>query len=279
MEMKKNKTSKKDKPKVKDYMTTDVVVVSPDDTVKEIAKLIKETGHNGFPVVEKGIVKGYIAARHLILQDEEEPAYKLMTKDLTLANRDTDLEDAARLMFREGVSKLPVVRETGRMDGIITNSDVIRSQIERVNPDKILNMKETLEEVHGLPVKVKKDFVEVNSLIPTQKTIYEDELKGRIYELKKGLAEPIIVVQKPDKNVLVDGHHRAVAAKRLGIDKIEAHKLIVNKDIEIGLEKIPENTGIKSLEDIEVVEYASRPLVRLTKLYGKNKQQNENKIK
>lgn len=277
--MKKNKTSKKDKPKVKDYMTTDVVVVSPDDTVKEIAKLIKETGHNGFPVVEKGIVKGYIAARHLILQDEEEPAYKLMTKDLTLANRDTDLEDAARLMFREGVSKLPVVRETGRMDGIITNSDVIRSQIERVNPDKILNMKETLEEVHGLPVKVKKDFVEVNSLIPTQKTIYEDELKGRIYELKKGLAEPIIVVQKPDKNVLVDGHHRAVAAKRLGIDKIEAHKLIVNKDIEIGLEKIPENTGIKSLEDIEVVEYASHPLVRLTKLYGKNKQQNENKIK
>ncbi|PTD93795.1 hypothetical protein C9439_06460 [archaeon SCG-AAA382B04] len=273
--MSKEKT-RKDKPKVKDYMTTDVVVVNPDDTVKEIAKLIKETGHNGFPVVEKGIVKGYIAARHLILREEDEPAYKLMTKDLTLANRETYLEDAARLMFREGISKLPVVRETGRMAGIITNSDVIRSQIERVNPDKILNMKETLEEVHGLDVTVKKDFVKVNSLIPTQKTIYEDELEGRIYELKKGLAEPIIVVEKPNKNVLVDGHHRAVAAKKLGIDEIEAHKLIINRDIKIGLEKIPEKTGIDNLDDIEVVEYASHPLVRLTKLYGKNKNYQKN---
>ncbi len=270
--MKKNKTGK-EKPKVKDYMTTDVVVVNPEDTVKEIAKLMKETGHNGFPVVEKGIVKGYISAQHLVLEDEDEPAYKLMTTDITLANRETDLEDAARLMFREGVSKLPVVRETGRMSGIITNSDVIRSQIERVNPDKILNMKETLEEVHSLNVKIEKGDVEVDSLIPTQKTIYEDELEGRIYELKKGLAEPIIVIKKPNKNVLVDGHHRAVAAKKLDMEEIEAHKLIVNKDVKLGLEKIPENTGIKKLEDIEIVEYASHPLVRLTKLYGKNNQQ------
>lgn len=275
--MKKEKSD--EKPKVKDYMTTDVVVVHPDNTVKEIAKLIRETGHNGFPVVENGIVKGYIAARNLILQDENEPAYKIMTTDLTLANRETDLEDAARLMFREGVSKLPVVRETGRMAGIITNSDVIRSQIERVNPDKILNMKKTLEEVHGLNVGIEKGFVKVDSLIPTQKTIYEDELEGRIYELKKGLAEPIIIVQKPDKNVLVDGHHRAVAAKKLDMEEIEAHKLIVNKDVKLGLEKIPENTGIEKLDDIEVVEYASHPLIRLTKLYGKNKPHRNKKQK
>ncbi|OKY78089.1 MAG: Chromosome segregation protein Spo0J containing CBS and ParB-like nuclease domain [Candidatus Methanohalarchaeum thermophilum] len=271
-EINESKKDKKNKPKVKDYMTTDVVVVEPEDTVEEIAKLIEETGHNGFPVVEKGIVKGYIAARHLVLQDKDELAFKLMSSDITLADRDMDLDDAARLMFRKGISKLPVVRETGRMAGIITNSDVIRSQIERADPRKLRKFKKVLEDVHNINLDIEKGEVKVNELIPTQKNIYEDELEGRIYELKKGLAEPIIIVQKPDKMILVDGHHRAVAAKKLEIDKIEAYKLIIKEDKTIGLEKIPKKSGISNLDDIKIIDYAPHPIGRLTKMYGQDNQ-------
>ncbi|RZN63186.1 CBS domain-containing protein [Methanonatronarchaeum sp. AMET6-2] len=262
---------KKGKAKVKDYMTTDVVIVKPEDTVKDIVKMIHKTGHDGFPVVERGEVKGYICAKHLLLKDEEDPAYKLMSQDVTLAYKEMDLEDAARLMFREGVSKLPVVRETGRMIGIISNTDVIRSQIERADSDKIYNLKKTLEDIHGLNVNLEKGYVDIDELIPTQRMIHNDELKGRMYEMRKGLAEPIIVVEKPRKTILVDGHHRAVASKKLGIKKIEAHKLKIDTDKEIGLEKIPDSSGIKTLEQIEIIDYPPHPLVKLTKMYGDQK--------
>ncbi len=260
---------KKEKPKVKDYMTTDVVVVKPEDTVKDIAKLIKKTGHNGFPVVERGYVKGYISARDILLKNTDEPVYKLMSRDITLADGDMNLDDAARLMFREGVSKLPVVRETGRVIGLISNSDVIRSQIERANPRKIYSVKRTLEEVHGIDVGIEKGLARVDDLVPTQECIHEDELKGRIYELEKGLAEPIVVVEKPNKILLVDGHHRAVAAKELDIQDIEAYKLKIDIDTEIGLEKVSRKTGIEKLDDIRVIDYSPHPMIKLTKKYGK----------
>ncbi|OUJ18704.1 Chromosome segregation protein Spo0J containing CBS and ParB-like nuclease domain [Methanonatronarchaeum thermophilum] len=263
--------TKKEKTKVKDYMTTDVVIVKPEDTVKEIVEMIHKTGHDGFPVVERGEVKGYICAKHLLLKDKTEPAYKIMSEDVTLSYKEMDLEDAARLMFREGVSKLPVVRETGRMIGIISNTDVIRSQIERADSDKIYNLKKTLEDIHGLNVKVEKGYVEVDQLIPTQRMIHNDELKGRMYEMRKGLAEPIIVVEKPRKTILVDGHHRAVASKKLGIKEIEAHKLKINTDKKIGLEKIPESSGIKTLDQIDIIDFPPHPLVKLTKMYGDKK--------
>ena len=81
--------------------------------------------------------------------------------------------------------------------GIITNSDVIRSQIERADPAKVWKLKKTLETVHGVDITVTRGEVGIDDLVPTQSKIFADELEGRIYELRKGLAEPIIVIHKP----------------------------------------------------------------------------------
>ncbi|MCZ7372109.1 MAG: CBS domain-containing protein [Candidatus Methanoperedens sp.] len=55
-----------DHTKVKDYMTTDVNTVSPEDTVRDVIKLIKKTGHDGFPVVQDNKVIGYISAADML---------------------------------------------------------------------------------------------------------------------------------------------------------------------------------------------------------------------
>ena len=82
--------------------------------------------------------------------------------------------------------------------------------------------------------------------------------------LKKGLNEPIIVIQKPNKAILVDGHHRAVAAKQLGIKELDAYILVMKKDIKLGLEETAEKKGIKRLDDITILDYAKHPLVEVT---------------
>lgn len=255
------------KIRVRDYMTGEVVVVKLDETVRDVARKMKETGHDGFPAVEDGRLVGYVSARSLVLEDPEEPVFKVMTDDLVVAHPEMGLNDAARVMFRSGVSKLPVVNDTGRLVGILTNSDVIRSQIERATPAKVEDLVKTLERVHGVEADVEREPVPTDSLVPTQGRVYRDELEGRKYELKRGLAEPIVAVEKPEKLILVDGHHRAVAAYQEGMEGLDAYVVKLSKDVELGLERTSERSELRGLEDVEILEDDQHPLIRLTKRY------------
>lgn len=55
----------------------------------------------------------------------------LMTTDVITVSRDTGIRDAARLMFRNRVSGLPVTGTAGTLIGIITEADFLRLEVER----------------------------------------------------------------------------------------------------------------------------------------------------
>lgn len=253
-----------DKLRVGDYMTGKVITVSADDTVMDVIKLTRETGHDGFPVTREGKVEGYISSLDMLLCESDEVVKNVMSKNLIVAHPNMEINEVARVIFRLGVSKLPVVDDQGRLVGIITNSDVIRSQIERADPQKVWKLKKTLETLHNVSITVGRGEVNISDLQPTQGKVFADELEGRIYELKKGLAEPIIVLHKPNKWLLADGHHRVVAARRLGLDKIDAYILEIPKDISLGMEKSAKNAGLRTLDDIQVLDYAKHPLIEIT---------------
>jgi len=251
--------------KVKDYMTKNVYTLKPDNTVRDAVELVRKTGHDSFPVVDDSMrVVGYISAVDLLNKPPETKIRGIMSRELYVARDFMDLRDAARVMFRTGHSKLPVVDEDNRLVGIISNADVIRSQIEKVDPDKVEKLKKTIEKVHGVRTEVKRGKVETARLIPTQSRIYADELKGRIHELKRGLAEPIVVIKKDSRYYLVDGHHRVVAAAKLGIKELDAYIIEVPEDIELGIEKLVRKKGLKSVRDIEIIEDVPHPLVEIT---------------
>jgi IMP dehydrogenase len=253
-----------DKKKVKDYMTYDVVSVDFHGTAKELIADIQKTHHDGFPVLDGRVVIGYISARDLLFIQPSTPVAQVMSNNLIVADPEMDINDAARVIFRSGIQKLPVVDEKNQLLGIISNSDVIRSQIEHVSPEKVFNFMSTLKKLYGVDPTLDRGTVPVNELLPTQSKIYEDELEGRIYEIKKGLAEPIIVVKRPGRTILVDGHHRAVAAKRLGITAIDAYIIDIKDPIELGMERTAKAMNLKTLDDIQVLDYARHPLVAIT---------------
>jgi IMP dehydrogenase len=253
-----------DKKKVRDYMTYDVVTIDVHATVKDVIETIQTTKHDGFPVTNDREVVGYISARDLLFVHPSTPVERIMSTHLIVADPDMSINDAARVIFRSGIQKLPVVDETNRLLGIISNADVIRSQIEHVSPEKVFKFIDTLRKLYGVEPKLHRDQVEIGTLLPTQTKIYEDELEGRMYEIKKGLAEPLIVVRRPGRLILVDGHHRAIAAKRLGITQLEAYIIEIDKDIELGMERTARAMNLSSLDDIKVMDYARHPLVALT---------------
>ncbi len=254
------------KPQVGEYMTQDVATVSPDASVEEVARRIAESdNHSGYPVCERRRVEGFVSARDLLLAADSEPIWKVMTTDLIVAHPEMKVTDAARVILRSGIQKLPVVDDAGNLVGIISNADVIRSQIERATPEKVGKLIRTLENIHGVDFEQTRRTVPLGELIPTQGRVYADELEGRRYELEHGLAEPLVVIDNAGTLLLADGHHRTLAADRLGIDEMDAYVIETNRAIDLGMARTAKKEDLSSLEDIEVVDYARHPLVETTK--------------
>jgi len=264
------KATMTDHPKVKNYMTQEVDTVSPENTVKDVIELIKKTGHDGFPVVEYGKVTGYVSASGLLEKALDEKISRVMSRDVLVADTEMEMSDVARVIFRSGKSKLPVVDNSGHLRGIITNSDVIRSHIERTSPQKVWTLKKTLETIHNIHVDVIRETVNIDELVPTQPKVYADELDGRIYELKKGLAEPIVVIRKSNRLILVDGHHRVIAARKLGIKSMDAYVIPIGDEINLGMEKTARSSGLHTMSDVRILDYARHPLVEITKRLKKD---------
>jgi len=254
------------KPTVNDYMTREVATVSPDDTVGDVAKRIAESAdHSGFPVCEGRYVEGFVNASDLLLAGDHEPIFRVMTTDLLVAHPEMALTDAARVILRSGIRRLPVVDDAGNLVGIISNTDVIRSQIERATPGKVDKLMRTLENIHGVDVREERRQIRLADLTPTQSRVYADELEGRRYELERGLAEPLVVIDTGQEVLLADGHHRVKAANRLGIDAMDAYVIVIDEPIELGMAETARKENLESIADIEAVDYAHHPLIETTK--------------
>ena len=251
---------------VDEYMTADVVTVSPDATVREVARRIDASNsHSGFPVCRDRHVEGFVSASDLLFVDDDAPIVTVMETDLLVAHPEMKVTDAGRVILRSGIQKLPVVDDGGRLVGIISNADVIRSQIERATPEKVGKLRRTLEGIHDLDLREERRTVPIAELIPTQGKVYGDELEGRRYELERGLAEPLVVIDDGGTLLLADGHHRALAADRLDIEEMDAYVIVVDEFVELGMLETARKDGLSEIADIEVVDYARPPLVETTK--------------
>ena len=253
-----------EKKLVSDYMTHAVVTIDVGDTVADVIRLIKTTHHDGFPVTRDGRIAGYISARDIIGEVPSGRVEKKMSRYPITVTPDVTVTEAARRIFRTGLQKMPVIDAENRVLGIITNIDVIRSQIERVTPEKVFNFQKALKSLYDVESSLSRDKVPVAVVHPTQSSVNQEELEGRMYELENALAEPVIVVKTGDRYILVDGHHRAVAADRMKLELLDAYVVTLEKDIELGLEKTARTMGIHTLADVKIDKSEERAIVQAT---------------
>lgn len=255
-------------PRVKAYMTRSVTTVSPTDTVTAVREQIGgEDGHNGFPVCRDGHIEGFVTGRDLLAADDAATIADVMTEETIVADPEMTITDAARVIVRSDIQKLPVVDESGELVGILSNTDVIRSQIERATPEKVAKLSRTLTDIHGVELSQERRSVVVSDLVPTQAEVYADELDGRRYELERGLAEPLVVIDAGGNDgakYLVDGHHRALAAAKLEITKMDAYVIVPAEAIELGMADTAAEQELSSIDDITVIEGDRHPLVETT---------------
>ena len=254
-------------PTVAEYMIRDVVSVSPQMTVKEVSDKMIDSNFHGFPITERGYLLGFVTAKELLRFHDRQDAKmrEVMKRGTICCHPDMIIDDAIRVLFRYGIRNLPVVDGDKKLVGIISNIDIVRSQIEKSRPSKVMSVKTFLETQNGIRLRVTTQDVPTELARPTQKEAYRDELIGRQYELKRGLNEPLIVVKRQNGYLIVDGHHRAMAAKELGAKTFRAIVLEPNDmNVSLGLEKTADRWGLHSLNDVKIIEGSKHPFIEMT---------------
>ncbi|MGP0585870.1 CBS domain-containing protein [Paenibacillus timonensis] len=138
--------------KVSEIMTDDVVTVTPQDNVYEVAVKMKENDTGFIPVVEGGDkLIGVITDRDLVIRGiaEKRPGStavdEVMTKGIKTASRDMSVDEAAELMAQQQIRRLPVC-EGDRLIGIVSIGDMAVRNIFADNAGEALS--EISEQVH-----------------------------------------------------------------------------------------------------------------------------------
>lgn len=126
---------------VRDWMTTDVVTITPETTLPEAHQLMTNEEIRRLPIVDKdgrlagivtlGDVRGAEPSSASTLSVWELnylfstlTVDRIMTPNPVTIGADATIAEAARMMLERRISGLPVVDADGRVAGIITESDI-----------------------------------------------------------------------------------------------------------------------------------------------------------
>lgn len=121
--------------KVRDIMTPRALVVTQDMNARDLAeKMIREFS-KGYPVVDKnGKMVGFVTDRDILMRVimkninvSDLIAGDIMTKEPKIIGPNDTLEKLADILVVHRISKLPVIDEQGRLVGVVTATDVLRT--------------------------------------------------------------------------------------------------------------------------------------------------------
>jgi CBS domain-containing protein len=151
-----------DEQTVKDIMVSEVIAIQKDASVEELSALLIENKISGVPVVDKdGRLVGIATEGDLIIKDSDLhfPRYfklldsiiyleslnkfkrnlkkylgtkveDVMSTDIKTVKEDTPVSEAANLMIRYNINRLPVMDKKDNMVGIVTRADIVKSMIK-----------------------------------------------------------------------------------------------------------------------------------------------------
>jgi len=139
--------------KIREVMTEAVVTVEPEALLKDAARILVDKGISGMPVVDaEGKVIGVLSEADVVAKERNQrsaggfmswlvdppdawlerrmqatTAGEAMSRPAVTIGADRPVAEAATLMLDEGVNRLPVVDEAGKLVGIVSRADLVRT--------------------------------------------------------------------------------------------------------------------------------------------------------
>ena len=114
---------------LKDLMSRDVKVISPDMSIRDAARQMRDGDFGMLPVGENDRMIGTISDRDIAIRavaegkDSATKVRDVMSEGIAWAYEDDSVEEAAKIMSKRQVRRLPVVDRDKRLVGIVALGD------------------------------------------------------------------------------------------------------------------------------------------------------------
>jgi acetoin utilization protein AcuB len=124
---------------VKEHMTKNPLVLSPDMDVTVAFSKITDRNVRQAPVVEDGKLRGIVTDRDLrmaLVQSNTQPGLQvrsIMTEDPVTVSENSYLREAARLISTNKFNALPVLSDSGELIGVLTTTDILNGLVKALD--------------------------------------------------------------------------------------------------------------------------------------------------
>ena len=121
--------------KVKEVMNS-AIAVDHDITIKAAAKIMSEKNIGSLVVLKDDNIIGIVTEHDILsnIESLDKKIFSVMVRKVVTINENEELDDAAIILFKNKIKKLPVVNKKGNLVGIITSTDLI-AHSEDLNED------------------------------------------------------------------------------------------------------------------------------------------------
>jgi len=131
---------------VKEFMKTDIELISPDATLAEAARKMKDLECGVLPVGTQRNLEGVITDRDIIIRaiaegknPETEIVSEYMTDEVCCCAETDMVRDAAKMMHDNNVSRLVVKDNVGNVRGMLTFGSILRKENDQTSVTDIVS--------------------------------------------------------------------------------------------------------------------------------------------
>lgn len=103
----------------------DVITVTTEDTVGKALALMEKHNISGLPVVDGTRLVGIVTGRDVRFAQPSLLVKEVMTKEVVKAEEGISIDESQRLLRDHKIEKLPIVKKTGELTGLITFKDIL----------------------------------------------------------------------------------------------------------------------------------------------------------
>ncbi len=145
----------------KDIMTTHVITIDPDATLKEAEKELTKYGINVLPVIKNGKFLGIISRetveKALFHGFRLHKVIEFTTIDPEVVSPDTPVSEVERIMIEQNQRFMPVIKD-GKLLGAITRTDILRTMYEGMMRSSRVDLESSVPRFKNMTNQLKEHF-------------------------------------------------------------------------------------------------------------------------
>ncbi|MGB6129037.1 MAG: CBS domain-containing protein [Psychrilyobacter sp.] len=242
----KKKIKKVIKPSKKsiDIMNVPVKTILKGTKIKLAYKIMYRMGYGGLPIVEDGKIVGIITRnsvdKALNHGFSNAPVSAYMTSEVITANLDLSVEELKALVVEKGIGRVPIVDSEGKILGIVTRTDILKSIYSKNPVRKAKKLKFESEIKNDIEEVVPEELLKLLKVIEA----VSKKRKERVFLVGGIVRDLILGINNKDIDIVVEGDGIKFAielkdvleAKKIRIhEKFKTAMVVVNEDLKLDI--------------------------------------------